>query len=146
MIWKDFQHPCPIWCIFRLQNNDVVTCGADGDVRIFTTREELFASDEVISLFQQTAEQVIEERRIKMANVQPVDPNTLTKIENAPVGTSDQQVKMFNKNGQAFAYQWQGSTWVVRRIVNGNRVIQFSFQFSETNQLLKGARRGIWRN
>lgn len=66
----------------------------------------MVADDDMVSAFNVEVATSNEEMRRKIAKSKPVDASTLVRIENATPGNADQQVKMFNKNNQTYAYQW----------------------------------------
>jgi len=108
-------HPCTVWCVATLANGDLVTGGSDGQVRIFTADAARMAPQVVRENYLEQTEQV----RLAIANKasnsgQQVDVNKLAKIYEAPPGNADGDVRMFNKEGQAWAYQWSSlsGTWV----------------------------------
>mmetsp|Transcript_14508 Transcript_14508/g.26940 ORF Transcript_14508/g.26940 Transcript_14508/m.26940 type:complete len:779 (-) Transcript_14508:227-2563(-) len=108
---EEVPHPCTVWCVNGLPNGDMVTGASDGYIRVFSRHDERKAPAEVRQNFLEVAHQSRQAIADKASNGgKKVDPEKLAKIYDAPPGNADGDVKMFNKDGVAWVYQWSGDT------------------------------------
>jgi len=112
---EEVVHPCTVWFVCELNNGDLVTAGSDGVARVFSRDSGRQADPTVQDHYQDITMQA----RTAIANKQSnsgnkIDATKLPKIFSAQPGTSDGQVKMFNKDGVAWVYSWSQSsgTWI----------------------------------
>ncbi|GBG29098.1 Guanine nucleotide-binding protein subunit beta-2-like 1 [Hondaea fermentalgiana] len=112
---EEIAHPCTVWCVVQLENGDFATGGSDGVVRVFSRDASRHAPGEVREGYLNEALKRREAIANKASNGgQKIDPSKLAKIYEAKPGGSDGEVKMFNKEGQAWVYSWSASsqTWI----------------------------------
>ena len=111
-------HPCTVWCVCALDNGDFATGGSDGKIRIFSKDPARIATPDMLASYaaavQASVESAAKRSSGKGNGVTAIDPTKLVSFFNAKPGTSEGEVKMFNKNGEAWAYQWSRSsaTWI----------------------------------
>jgi len=102
-----------VWWVASLPNGDLCTCSGDGVVRLFSKDPLRHCQDvSVVSMFHETARASREAQQKKVSPA--MDVSKLQRIQDATPGASDQQVKVFNKDGVAVAYQWSAimGTWI----------------------------------
>ncbi len=122
---QEIGHPSTVWCACAASNGDIVTGSSDGAVRVFTQDDNRAASETEQLIYEEsvvTAVNAIKNKQSGGGNSQ-VDPSKLENIETAKPGKSDGQVKMFNRQGIAWVYQWMdvSKTWVeVGQVMGGD--------------------------
>uniref|UniRef100_A0A0E0Q3K2 Phospholipase A-2-activating protein n=1 Tax=Oryza rufipogon TaxID=4529 RepID=A0A0E0Q3K2_ORYRU len=108
-IWKDgicvqsIEHPGCIWGAKFLENGDIVTACSDGIVRIWTTDNNRFCSDEELAAFTDLISQYILSRK----TVGGLKLSDLPGIEALQVpGNSDGQTLIVREGDNGVAYSW----------------------------------------
>jgi len=113
---EEILHPCTVWWITEDEFGDLITGGSDGALRIFTKSAERAAPPEIRQAYMDQTLMAREAIENKQSNPggSKIDPSKLQKIYEAKPGTSEGEIKMFNKNGEAWVYQWSGTsqTWI----------------------------------
>ena len=119
-------HPGCVWTVCCLPNADVATGCSDSNARVFTTRSEMKASDEVLAQFATANEKYRDSSSASAqgnsnstggangnlpGNLKLEDPTSL----NAP-GAKDGAIKLINEAGVGVAYSWNMATMVWDRI------------------------------
>mmetsp|Transcript_16847 Transcript_16847/g.19110 ORF Transcript_16847/g.19110 Transcript_16847/m.19110 type:complete len:770 (+) Transcript_16847:87-2396(+) len=111
---EEIAHPCTVWSVHVLPNGDIATAGADGLIRVFTRDNSRKAPESVREYYVTETQKTLEEIAKKQSGGNSIDVSKLKQIEYAPPGSKEGEIKMFNKSGKAFVYQWSGTsqTWV----------------------------------
>jgi len=112
-------HPCTVWSVCALPNGDVATGGSDGMIRVFTLDPSRTAPDDVLEAYASNVQMAVQTAMRKAAGksgggVSSIDVSKLVRIYDAPSGSSEGEVKMFSKGGEAWAFQWSvdSQTWI----------------------------------
>lgn len=107
-IWKDGKciqtiiHPAvSIWSVTVLKNDDIVTGGSDGIIRIFTRDQERMASKEEINEFNKS----VASYKISTNNLDHINKEKLPGIEALKKQGKKNQVIMIKANNTIEAYQ-----------------------------------------
>uniref|UniRef100_A0A0E0HW76 Phospholipase A-2-activating protein n=1 Tax=Oryza nivara TaxID=4536 RepID=A0A0E0HW76_ORYNI len=108
-IWKDgicvqsIEHPGCIWGAKFLENGDIVTACSDGIVRIWTTDNNRFCSDEELAAFTD----LISQYTLSRKTVGGLKLSDLPGIEALQVpGNSDGQTLIVREGDNGVAYSW----------------------------------------
>uniref|UniRef100_A0A0D9WV36 Phospholipase A-2-activating protein n=1 Tax=Leersia perrieri TaxID=77586 RepID=A0A0D9WV36_9ORYZ len=108
-IWKDgicvqsIEHPGCIWGAKFLENGDIVTACSDGIVRIWTTDNYRFCSDEDLAAFTD----LISQYTLSRKTVSGLKLSDLPGIEALQVpGNSDGQTLIIREGDNGVAYSW----------------------------------------
>ncbi|CAM0905254.1 unnamed protein product [Alopecurus aequalis] len=108
-IWKDgmcvqsIEHPGCIWDVKFLDNGDIVTACSDGIVRIWTTNNDRFCSDEELAAYTD----IISQYTISRKTVGGLKLMDLPGVEALQVpGTSDGQTLIVREGDNGVAYSW----------------------------------------
>ncbi|KTW27732.1 hypothetical protein T552_02172 [Pneumocystis carinii B80] len=111
-IWKDGKciqtiiHPAvSIWSVAVLKNDDIVTGGSDGIIRIFTRDQERMASKEEINEFNKS----VASYKISTNNLSHINKEKLPGVEALQKQGKKNQVIMIKENNTIEAYQWDVS-------------------------------------
>ena len=111
---QEIPHPSSMWGVLVLENGDIVTAGSDKTARVFSRVSGRQADPEIQKIFIEEVEK-IRNKKAKAGQKQ-IDPKTLTdaSVRSQYPGKKDGDVKLFNKDGKAFSYRWDGNVkaWV----------------------------------
>jgi len=111
VIVQQILHPCTVWQVREAAASlDVITAGSDGAVRVFTRDAARALPSASQTAFSEAAQQAADALAAKVGG--KVDAQSLCPIDAAPAGQSDMQVRMFNKQGVAWVYQWSAASQV----------------------------------
>ena len=121
---QEVMHPCTVWAVCALPSGDLVTGGADGVVRVFSREPARQAAPAVRDAYAEVTQAAAAAIAAKQSNQgKAVDVSKLANILEAKPGQKDGDVKMFNKEGVAWVYQWQAESqaWVeVGEVMGGD--------------------------
>ena len=111
---QEIFHPSSMWGVLVMENGDVVTAGSDKTARIFSRIPARQADQEIQRIFKEEVEEA-RNKKAKSGSKQ-IDPKTLidASVRAQYPGKKDGDVKLFNKDGKAFSFRWDGhvGAWV----------------------------------
>ncbi|KAJ3122418.1 hypothetical protein HK100_012016 [Physocladia obscura] len=106
---QTIQHPCTsVWCVAALYNGDIVSGGSDAVVRVFTTREDRFASVEDTKVFDDE----VAKQQIPSNQIGDVDKTKLPGLEALQQEGKLNQVIMVRNGDLVEAHQYTADRWV----------------------------------
>ncbi|KAG5438340.1 hypothetical protein PCANB_002828 [Pneumocystis canis] len=118
-IWRDgeciqtIMHPTvSIWSVIVLKNDDIVTGGSDGVVRVFTKDKERIASEAEINEFNDS----VASYKISTSCIDYIDKESLPGIEALQKQGKKDQVIMIKVNNSIEAHQWDMSKMIWNKI------------------------------
>ncbi|KAG7346202.1 WD-40 repeat-containing protein [Nitzschia inconspicua] len=106
-------HPSCVWNVIGLPKGDFATCCQDGTLRIFTKASDRMASQAEKEAFGKAVQEA-SQKKSSGPSAEEVAKLPLWELNLQKRGTSEGQVQLFNKNGNAIAAQWSMSsqTWI----------------------------------
>ena len=112
---QQIMHPTEVWWVVALTNGDIASAAGDGFVRIFSRSDERKAQQSVRDYYVEQTQKTLHALAAKASGGGGgMDASKLQPIEDAGPGNTPGEVKLFSKNGVAWAYSWSAEsfTWV----------------------------------
>lgn len=128
VVWRDgvmnqvIQHPTCVWTLLALPNGEFVTAGHDGKLRRFSpdaskadTGRAVVLQTEFVSAIEEAAA-----RKRSGPSSEEIAKAPRWEDRGSLPGTSEGQVRIFNKNSKAIAAQWASGSWIEVGEVTGS--------------------------